>query len=52
MELGLSQFQSAFTLNIPLVTAGSLISILPILIVYIVLRRQIMDSFATTGLKG
>ena len=52
MELGLSQFQSAFTLNIPLVTAGSLISILPILIVYIVLRRQILDSFATTGLKG
>ena len=52
MELGLSQFQSAFTLNIPLVTAGSLISILPILIVYIILRRQILDSFATTGLKG
>lgn len=52
MELGLSQFQSAYTLNIPLVTAGSLISILPIAIVYIILRRQIMDSFATTGLKG
>ena len=52
MELGLSQFQSAFTLNIPLITAGSLISILPILIVYIILRRQILDSFATTGMKG
>lgn len=52
MELGLSRFQSAFTLNIPLVTAGSMISILPILIVYVVLRRQILDSFATTGLKG
>lgn len=52
MELGLSKFQSAFTLNIPLVTAGSLVSILPILIVYIILRRQILDSFATTGLKG
>ena len=52
MELGLSQFQSAFTLNIPLITAGSMISIFPILIVYIVLRRQILDSFATTGMKG
>lgn len=52
MELGLSQFQSAFTLNIPLITAGSLISIMPILIVYIVLRRQILESFATTGMKG
>ncbi|MEG1524407.1 MAG: carbohydrate ABC transporter permease [Clostridia bacterium] len=52
MELGLSQFQSAYTMNIPLITAGSLISILPILIVYIILRRQILDSFATTGMKG
>ncbi len=52
MELGLSQFQSAYTLNIPLITAGSLISILPILIVYIVMRRQILDSFSTTGMKG
>lgn len=52
MELGLSAFQSAFTLNIPLITAGSMISILPIMIVYIVLRRQILDSFSSTGLKG
>ena len=52
MELGLSAFQSAFTLNIPLITAGSLISILPILIVYIILRRQILDSFSSTGLKS
>lgn len=52
MELGLSAFQSAFTLNIPLITAGSLISILPIMIVYIILRRQILESFSSTGLKS
>ena len=40
------------TLNIPLITAGSLISILPIMIVYIILRRQILESFSSTGLKS
>lgn len=51
MELGLAMFQSTFTTDISLVSSGSLVSVIPILIVYLVLRKQIMQSIAATGLK-
>lgn len=51
MELGLSMFQSAFTVDTSLVSAGSLLSILPIFIVFIFFKKQIMQSIASTGMK-
>jgi len=51
MELGLAMFQSTYSVNVSLVSAGSLISIVPIFIVFIIFRKQIIQSIATTGLK-
>jgi multiple sugar transport system permease protein len=51
MELGLAMFQSSFNIDLAVVSAGSLISIVPVLIVFILLRRYILDSISTTGLK-
>ena len=52
MEVGLAMFQQRFTIEYGGVLAGSTISILPILIVFILLRRNIIEGMTLTGLKG
>ena len=52
MEIGLSTFQFRFTTDYGLLSAGSVINILPMLIAFMILRRRIMESVALTGLKG
>ena len=51
MELGLAMFQSAFSIDITVMSAGSVISVLPILVVFIFLRRHIIQSISLTGIK-
>jgi len=51
MELGLAMFQSAFTIDMTVMSAGSVISILPILVVFIFLKRYIIESVSMTGSK-
>jgi len=51
MELGLAMFQSAFSIDITVMSAGSVISVLPILIVFLFLRRHIIQSISLTGSK-
>lgn len=52
LELGLSQFQTGFTVNYGLTAAGSVISLLPIIFTFLVLRRQIIQGVTLTGMKG
>lgn len=52
MELGLSQFANAFSINFGVTSAGAVIAILPTLIVFLFLRRRIVDGITLTGLKG
>jgi multiple sugar transport system permease protein len=52
MEVGLSAFQSRYTIEYGSITAGSTISIIPVLIVFLVLRRNIVQGITLTGLKG
>ena len=52
MEVGLSVFQQRYTIDYGSITAGSTISILPIFIVFLLLRRNIIQGFTLTGLKG
>ena len=52
MELGLTAFQFRFSTDYGKLMAGSVISTLPMLIVFILLRRQIIESVALTGMKG
>jgi len=51
LELGLTMFQFKFSTNYGLLIAGSVISVLPMLIVFVLLRKQIIESIALTGLK-
>jgi multiple sugar transport system permease protein len=52
MEVGLTAFQFKFTADYGKMMAGSVISTLPMLIVFLILRRRIIESVALTGLKG
>lgn len=52
MEIGLVAFQHAFTIDYGGMMAGSTVSILPIVIVFLLLRRQIIEGVTLTGLKG
>lgn len=51
MEVGLSIFQHRFTIEYGGITAGSTVSILPILIIFLLLRRHIIRGITLTGMK-
>ena len=52
LPLGLANLHGQYTTDWPLVLAGTTISVLPIAIVYLLLQKQITQSFLTAGLKG
>jgi multiple sugar transport system permease protein len=52
MELGLTAFQFKFSVEYGPLMAGSVLNILPMIIAFVFLRRQIIDSIAMSGLKG
>lgn len=52
MELGLGMFQHRFVVEYGSITAGSVISIFPIITVFTIFRRQITEGITLTGLKG
>ena len=52
MELGLGMFQYRFTVDLGPINAGSMLSILPVLTVFIIMRRHIVKGITLTGLKG
>ncbi len=49
---GLRTLQGAFTSEYGQMMAGAAITAVPVLIIYLVLQRYIVESVATTGLKG
>jgi multiple sugar transport system permease protein len=51
-ELGLANYQRQFFTEYGPIAAGAVISIVPMLIVFALLRRHIMQGIATTGVKG
>ncbi|PTM56652.1 carbohydrate ABC transporter permease [Desmospora activa] len=48
----LNSFKGLYTADWALMMAGAVISILPILIVYVILQRQIIEGITLTGIKG
>jgi len=52
MELGLTFFESMFTVEYGPMMAASTIAVLPVLLAFIILRRRVIQSIATTGLAG
>ena len=45
-------FQHRFTVDYGSITAGSVVSILPIITVFAIFRRNIIEGVTFTGLKG
>ena len=52
LPLGLQQLASSFSLDWRLVAAGSVVSILPVLLLFIVLQRYILPSASSDAVKG
>ena len=52
MEVGLTAFQFKFSADYGKLMAGSVVSVLPMLVVFLALRRRIIESVALTGMKG
>lgn len=52
LPIGVATLAGTFSLDWRLIAAGSVISIVPVLIVFLLLQRYIMPSQASSGLKG
>ena len=52
LTMGLTSFQGEYEAQWNLLLAGSVIAVLPLVIVYIFAQRYIVEGIATTGLKG
>ena len=52
LPVGLAKLQGAYTFNYGQLMAGAVIAALPVLILYLLLQRYIVQSVASTGLKG
>jgi len=52
VTMGLTTFQGEFESDWNLLLTGSIIAIVPLLIVYIAMQRYIVEGIATTGLKS
>ncbi len=52
ISYGLYAFTTEAGANLNLLMAGSVITLIPVLIVYLIAQRQFTEGIATTGLKG
>jgi raffinose/stachyose/melibiose transport system permease protein len=44
LPLGLTKLEGLYSINVPAVMAGVLLSVLPLLVLFVVMRRQVMNS--------
>lgn len=52
VQLGLAGFRNSFTTRYDLIMAGSMLALIPVLIIYIVCQKYIVKGIVMTGLKG
>ena len=51
LSSGLATLRGQFTTNFPVLMAGSLLAMLPMVILYLIFQRQFIEGIATTGGK-
>ncbi|HTU07776.1 MAG TPA: carbohydrate ABC transporter permease, partial [Trebonia sp.] len=44
LPLGLTKLEGLYSVNVPAVMAGVLLSVLPLLVLFVIMRRQVMNS--------
>jgi ABC-type glycerol-3-phosphate transport system permease component len=52
LTAGLSLFQGQYVGKWPLLMAGALVSILPMIVLFVIAQRQFVRGIALTGIKG
>jgi multiple sugar transport system permease protein len=52
LPAGLSTLQGAATTNYPLIMAGAVVASVPVLILFVLAQRQIVESVAQSGVRG
>src|SRR5690606_13340973 len=52
VPLLLNYFKGIYITEWPLLMAGTIIAVLPVLVVYIIFQRQIIEGIAITGMKS
>ena len=52
IQLGLKMFIGQFSAEYGLIMAGSVITLIPVLIVFLILQRNFIEGVAATGIKG
>ncbi len=52
LTLGLAEFQTQYTTDYPLLMAASVTAMLPVLLLFALLRREFVRGIVMTGLKG
>ena len=52
IQLGLKMFISQYSSDYGLIMAGSVLSLIPVLVVFLVLQKYFVEGVASTGLKG
>ncbi len=52
IQLGLASFRNSFATRYDLIMAGSMLALIPILIIYIVCQKYIVKGIVMSGLKG
>lgn len=52
IQLGLKMFISQYSSDYGLIMAGSVLSLIPVLVVFLILQKYFVEGVAATGLKG
>ena len=52
MTAGLSLFQGQYVGRWPLLMAGALVSVIPMILLFVIAQRQFVRGIAMTGIKG
>ena len=52
LSSGLATLRGQFSTNFPVLMAGSLLAMLPMVVLYLIFQKQFVQGIATSGLKG
>ena len=52
IQLGLKMFISQYSSDYGLIMAGSVVSLIPVIIIFLCLQKYFVEGVASTGLKG
>lgn len=52
LPVGLTRLQGSYTIDYPVIMAGGTVAAVPVLILYVILQRYIIEGVASSGIKG